>query len=170
MEFYFQSNSVLNSLKCPKSLSHCLTELFQIYQNKPWTIRWRDGRSVGPSSHRIILKIVGFQVPVKNWLYLRKRQFVFSQQNLGKPNQRLAGLTYSAVPACSIYFVPRLSIRSKRPKTTKKQTDTKKVSPLSFLLLLDPLKVSNHLQVVKLSIKVEMDRVSHIEMTKSKWL
>ena len=30
MEFYFQSNSVMNSLKCPKStsLSHCPTELF----------------------------------------------------------------------------------------------------------------------------------------------
>jgi hypothetical protein len=53
----------LNSLKCPKSksLSHCLTELFQIYQNKHWTIRRRDDHSVGPSSHRIILKIVGFQ-------------------------------------------------------------------------------------------------------------
>ena len=37
MEFYFQSNSVMNSLECPKSksLSHCLTEIFPIYQNKP---------------------------------------------------------------------------------------------------------------------------------------
>jgi hypothetical protein len=35
----FQSNSVMNSLKCPKSksLSHCLTELFPICQNKHWT-------------------------------------------------------------------------------------------------------------------------------------
>ena len=61
MEFYFQSNSVLNSLKCPKSksLSHCLTELFQIhqnkhYQNKHWTIRRRDDQSIGPSSHSIM--------------------------------------------------------------------------------------------------------------------
>ena len=40
-EFYFQSNSVMNSLKCPnlKSLSHCPTESFPIYQNKHWTIR-----------------------------------------------------------------------------------------------------------------------------------
>ena len=62
MEFYFQSNSVMNSLKCPKSksLSHCLTELFPFYQNKHWTIQRRDDRSVDPSFHRIILKIVGF--------------------------------------------------------------------------------------------------------------
>ena len=54
MEFHFQSNSVMNSLKCPKSksLSHCLTELFPIYQNKHWTIRWRDNRSVN-HSHKI---------------------------------------------------------------------------------------------------------------------
>ena len=52
----------MNSLKCPKSksLSHCLTQLFPIYQNKPWTIRQQDYRFVDPSSHRIILKIVGF--------------------------------------------------------------------------------------------------------------
>ena len=59
---YFQSNSVMNSLKCPKSksLSHCLTELLQIYQNKHWTIKRRDDCSVDPLSHRLILKIVGF--------------------------------------------------------------------------------------------------------------
>ena len=36
MESYFQSNSIKNSLKCPqvKSATHCLTELFPIYQNK----------------------------------------------------------------------------------------------------------------------------------------
>ena len=36
MEFYFQSNSVKNSLICPKakSATHCLTKLFPIYQNK----------------------------------------------------------------------------------------------------------------------------------------
>ena len=62
MESYFQSNSVMNSLKCPKSksLSHCLTELFPIYQNKHWTIRLRDDCSVDPSSHHNILKVVGF--------------------------------------------------------------------------------------------------------------
>ena len=62
IKFYFQSNSVMNSLKCPKSksLSHCLTELFPIYQNKHWTIRWWDDHTVVPFSHRIILKIVGF--------------------------------------------------------------------------------------------------------------
>jgi hypothetical protein len=40
-EFYFQSNAVKNSLKCPmaKSATLCLTELFAIYQNKHWTIR-----------------------------------------------------------------------------------------------------------------------------------
>ena len=48
---------------CPmtKSATHCLTELFPIYQNKHWTIRRRDNHSVDPSSYRIILKIVGFQ-------------------------------------------------------------------------------------------------------------
>ena len=63
MEFYFQSNSVMNSLKCPKSksLSHCLTELFPFYQNKHWTIQRQDDRSVDPSFHCIILKIVRFQ-------------------------------------------------------------------------------------------------------------
>ena len=59
---YFQSNSVMNSLKYPKSksLSYCLTELFPIYQNKHWTIRRWDDRSVDPSYHRIKFKIVGF--------------------------------------------------------------------------------------------------------------
>ena len=62
MEFYFQSNSVMNSLKCPKSksLSHCLTELFPIYQNKHWIIRRQKDCSVDPLFHRIILNIVGF--------------------------------------------------------------------------------------------------------------
>ena len=48
---------------CPKtkSATHCLTKLFPIYQNKHWTIRQQDDRSVHPSSRRIILKIVGFQ-------------------------------------------------------------------------------------------------------------
>ena len=62
MEFYFQSNFIMNSLKCPKSksLSHCLTELFLFYHNKHWTIQRRDDCSVDPSFHCIILKIVGF--------------------------------------------------------------------------------------------------------------
>jgi hypothetical protein len=62
MDFYFQSNSVMNSLKCPKSksLSHRLTELFPIYQNKHWTIRQWNDRFVDPLFHRIILKIDGF--------------------------------------------------------------------------------------------------------------
>ena len=57
MEFYFQSN-------CPmsKSLNHCHTELFTIYQNKHWTIRQWGDHSVDPSSHCIILKIVVFLV------------------------------------------------------------------------------------------------------------
>ena len=52
----------MNYLIGPKSklLSHCLTELLSIYQNKHWTIRQWDDRSVNPLSHRIILKIVGF--------------------------------------------------------------------------------------------------------------
>ena len=57
----------MNSLKCPKSksLSHCLTELFPIYQNKHWTIRWQKDHSVNPWSHRIILKIVGFLIGIR---------------------------------------------------------------------------------------------------------
>jgi hypothetical protein len=64
MEFYFQSNSVMNSLKCPKlkSLSHCFTEFFPFYQNKHWTIQQREDRSVDPSFHCIKMKIVGFFV------------------------------------------------------------------------------------------------------------
>ena len=59
MEFYFQSNSVMNSLKCPKSksLSHCLTKLFPFYQNKHWTIQRRNDGSVDPPLHRILSKI-----------------------------------------------------------------------------------------------------------------
>ena len=55
MEFYFQSNSLMNSLKCPKakSLSRCLTELIPIYQKKIWTIRWWANRTIVTSSHRI---------------------------------------------------------------------------------------------------------------------
>ena len=36
MEFYFQSNSVKSSFKCPKakSATHCMAKLFPFYQNK----------------------------------------------------------------------------------------------------------------------------------------
>ena len=56
---FFQNNSVKNSLKCPrtKSASHCLTEIFPIYQNKHWTISRRDNHIVVPLSNRIKLKI-----------------------------------------------------------------------------------------------------------------
>ena len=61
-KIHFQSNSVMNSLNTPKtkSLSHCLTELFPIYQNNIWTIRRWDDHTIIPLPHRIILKIVGF--------------------------------------------------------------------------------------------------------------
>ena len=58
---------------CPKtkSATHCcLIELFPIYQYKHWTIRRRDDCSVDSSSHRNILKIVGFfvgQTHVRNF-------------------------------------------------------------------------------------------------------
>ena len=68
---YFFSKAILlmNSLKCPRSklLSHCPTELFPIYQNKHWTILQWDSRSLDPSSHYIILKIVGFFVSCLVW-------------------------------------------------------------------------------------------------------
>ena len=74
IELYFQSNSVMNGLKCPKSksLSNCLTELFPIYQNKHWTIRRQKDRFVNPSFHRIMLNIIWFLViligqAVTNW-------------------------------------------------------------------------------------------------------
>ena len=51
-------------MKCPraKSANHCITELFSIYQNKPWTIRRPDNHIVVPSSNRIKLKIDWFLV------------------------------------------------------------------------------------------------------------
>ena len=61
---FLQNNSVENSLICPKnkSASHCPTELFPIYPNNHWTIRWRDGHIVVPSSNRIKLKIDRFHI------------------------------------------------------------------------------------------------------------
>ena len=57
----------MNYLKCPKSksLSHCLTELFSIYQNKHWTIRRRDDHSVEQLSNCILFKIVGFHYTIE---------------------------------------------------------------------------------------------------------
>ena len=59
MEFYFQNNSVKNSLKClkVKPSTHCLNVLFPIYHNNNWTIK----QTKFPLFHRIILKIVGYQ-------------------------------------------------------------------------------------------------------------
>ena len=64
MEFYFQSNSVRNSLKFSKakSPSHCLTELLPIYQNNILTNSWWDDHTTVSSYHHIILKIVRFLV------------------------------------------------------------------------------------------------------------
>ena len=47
---------------CPKakSATHCLTELFSIYQNKHGTIRRRDDHVVVQSSYRNIFKIDWF--------------------------------------------------------------------------------------------------------------
>ena len=86
LNFIFKvCNSVMNNLKCPKSksLSHCLTELFPIYQNKHWTIRWRDDHTVVPSYHCIILKIVEFlKVPHRpplnyNDIYVYNNTIIF---------------------------------------------------------------------------------------------
>ena len=77
MDFFFQNNSVENSLICPraKSSNHCLTELFSIYQNKHWTIRRRDDHIVVPSSNRIKSKI--------DWI------FVYSSLEYGFCNKSL---------------------------------------------------------------------------------
>ena len=50
----------MKSLIYPKAkpASHCLTELFSIYQNNNCTIRRWNDHTIVPSSHRIILKIV----------------------------------------------------------------------------------------------------------------
>ena len=47
MEFYIHSNSAKNSLECTKAklATHFLTELFPIYQNKYWAIRWQDNHT-----------------------------------------------------------------------------------------------------------------------------
>ena len=51
MEFNFQSNSLMNSLKFPKvkSMSPCLTKLFPIYQNNIWwMVGWSYHRHIVP--------------------------------------------------------------------------------------------------------------------------
>ena len=60
-----------------KSLNHCHTELFTIYQNKHWTIRWWGDHSFDPSSHCIILKIVVFLVTC---LVMSKGDFIFTNK------------------------------------------------------------------------------------------
>ena len=60
---FFQNNSVENSLICPrtKSASHCLTELFPIYQNN---IGPSDGKAIISSSNRptvIYLRLTDFK-------------------------------------------------------------------------------------------------------------
>ena len=67
MEFDFQSNSVMNSLKCAES--HCLTELFPIYQNKHQTIRRWNDPSVDPSSYCIILKVFQLYIIIATCRY-----------------------------------------------------------------------------------------------------
>ena len=57
------SISVKNSLICPKtkSATHCLTELFPIYQNKHWTIRWWVDHTVVPLSQVLYWRLSDFQ-------------------------------------------------------------------------------------------------------------
>ena len=57
-----------------KSLSHCLTELFPIYQNKHWTVRRQDNHSVNPSSHRITL--LKFDMPLAELNFKLAERFV----------------------------------------------------------------------------------------------
>ena len=62
LDLFFLNDSLENSLIYPKtkSASHCPTELFPIYPNNHWTIRWRDNHIFVPSSNRIKLKIDWF--------------------------------------------------------------------------------------------------------------
>ena len=68
-----QLKTAINSLICPmtKSATHCLTELFLIYQNKHWTNKRQDDCSIEPLSHRIILKIVGFQIHKMKYTFVQ---------------------------------------------------------------------------------------------------
>ena len=64
MDFFFQNNSVENSLIChkDKSAKHCPIEIFPIYQKKHWTIRRWDDHIVVQTSRRNIFKIDGFKM------------------------------------------------------------------------------------------------------------
>ena len=124
MEFYFQSNSVMNSLKCPKSksLSHCLTELFPIYRNKHWTIRRWNNRFVDPPFHRIILKIEGFVIhepTANNW------HRCIAPQTCSHANKHLF-YSYPFVPGSSVkchilpfLFCVNLNLQRAKLKTIK---------------------------------------------------
>ena len=84
MEFYFQSNSGKNCLKCPKSnsLSLCLTELFSIEIN----IGPTDGVMIVPSTHH------------PNVLYYRSSDLLSRiTESLYKPNS----------PGNPFTFIPR---------------------------------------------------------------
>ena len=79
---------------CPKakSATHCLTELFSIYQNKHGTIRRRDDHIVVQLTHRNISKIDGFNESVQSYYFsldrgtnnpiLRATKFEFQTQAL----------------------------------------------------------------------------------------
>ena len=65
-------------MKCPnaKSLSHCLTELFPIYQNNIWTIRQWDNHTIIPSYYTEDCRILDihfhcFKVGIKFALHLK---------------------------------------------------------------------------------------------------
>ena len=62
-----------------KPASHCLTELFSIYQNKHWTIRRRDDHIIVPSSNRIKLKIDWFNILHVQETQARKPEFITCQ-------------------------------------------------------------------------------------------
>ena len=77
-----------NSLTCSKTKSetHCLTKLFSIYQNKHWTIKRREDRSIGPTSHHIILKILGFLEALFRFYRLLLKG-IFDAHGLQTPNE-----------------------------------------------------------------------------------
>ena len=66
-----------------KSLSRFFTELFPIYQNKNWSNRQQDNQSVDPSSHCIILKIVGFYL--SEMAFINQFYFVIDNIELYEP-------------------------------------------------------------------------------------
>ena len=71
---------------CPKtnSATHCLTNLFPMYQNRHWTIKRQDDHSVDPSPHHIILRIVGFLIRrTKDFIRRPKRKWLYFSNKLG---------------------------------------------------------------------------------------